>query len=210
MEYRTLGSTGVQVSTHCLGAMMFGGWGNPDRRRLRADHPRGARRRHQLHRHRRRVLGRASPRRSSGKALKGRRDDVVLATKVHGPMGPGPNERGQLAALDHARGRGQPAAPRHGSHRPVPDPPARRGHRRRGDARRADRPAARRARSATSARRRSRAGRSSRRSGRPSGAGSRGSGREQPPYSIFVRQIEHDVLPVAQRYGMGVLVWSPL
>jgi aryl-alcohol dehydrogenase-like predicted oxidoreductase len=32
---------------------------------------------------------------------------------------------------------------------------------------------------------------------------------EQPPYSIFVRQIEHDVLPVAQRYGMGVLVWSP-
>ncbi|HZD78883.1 MAG TPA: aldo/keto reductase, partial [Actinomycetota bacterium] len=33
---------------------------------------------------------------------------------------------------------------------------------------------------------------------------------EQPPYSIFVRQIEHDVLPVAQRYGMGVLVWSPL
>ena len=33
---------------------------------------------------------------------------------------------------------------------------------------------------------------------------------EQPPYSIFVRSIEHDVLPVAQRYGMGVLVWSPL
>ncbi len=33
---------------------------------------------------------------------------------------------------------------------------------------------------------------------------------EQPPYSIFVRGIEHDVLPVAQRHGMGVLVWSPL
>jgi aryl-alcohol dehydrogenase-like predicted oxidoreductase len=33
---------------------------------------------------------------------------------------------------------------------------------------------------------------------------------EQPPYSIFVRHIEHDVLPVAERYGMGVLVWSPL
>jgi aryl-alcohol dehydrogenase-like predicted oxidoreductase len=33
---------------------------------------------------------------------------------------------------------------------------------------------------------------------------------EQPPYSIFVRQIEHDVLPVAEKYGMGVLVWSPL
>ena len=30
MEYRTLGSTGVMVSTHCLGAMMFGAWGNTD------------------------------------------------------------------------------------------------------------------------------------------------------------------------------------
>jgi aryl-alcohol dehydrogenase-like predicted oxidoreductase len=33
---------------------------------------------------------------------------------------------------------------------------------------------------------------------------------EQPPYSIFARAIEMDVLPVAQQYGMGVLVWSPL
>src|SRR5947209_6853664 len=33
---------------------------------------------------------------------------------------------------------------------------------------------------------------------------------EQPPYSIFVRHIELDVLPVTQRYGMGVIAWSPL
>ena len=33
---------------------------------------------------------------------------------------------------------------------------------------------------------------------------------EQPPYSIFVRHIELDVLPVARSYGMGVLIWSPL
>jgi aryl-alcohol dehydrogenase-like predicted oxidoreductase len=33
---------------------------------------------------------------------------------------------------------------------------------------------------------------------------------EQPPYSILVRGIERDVLPVAQRYQMGTLVWSPL
>jgi aryl-alcohol dehydrogenase-like predicted oxidoreductase len=33
---------------------------------------------------------------------------------------------------------------------------------------------------------------------------------EQPPYSIFARGIEADVLPTAQRYGMGVLAWSPL
>ena len=30
MEYRTLGRTGVTVSAHCLGAMMFGAWGNTD------------------------------------------------------------------------------------------------------------------------------------------------------------------------------------
>ena len=30
MEYRTLGGTGLQVSTHCLGTMMFGAWGNTD------------------------------------------------------------------------------------------------------------------------------------------------------------------------------------
>ena len=33
---------------------------------------------------------------------------------------------------------------------------------------------------------------------------------EQPPYSILVRGIEADVLPVCQRYGMGVIPWSPL
>src|ERR1019366_3752674 len=33
---------------------------------------------------------------------------------------------------------------------------------------------------------------------------------EQPPYSILNRSIEREVLPVAQQYGMGVLVWGPL
>ena len=33
---------------------------------------------------------------------------------------------------------------------------------------------------------------------------------EQPPYSILNRGIEREVLPVAQRYGMGTLVWGPL
>jgi aryl-alcohol dehydrogenase-like predicted oxidoreductase len=33
---------------------------------------------------------------------------------------------------------------------------------------------------------------------------------EQPPYSILVRGVENDVLPTAQRYGMGVIPWSPL
>jgi aryl-alcohol dehydrogenase-like predicted oxidoreductase len=33
---------------------------------------------------------------------------------------------------------------------------------------------------------------------------------EQPPYSLLVREIERDVLPTCQRYGMGVIPWSPL
>ncbi|WP_374700880.1 aldo/keto reductase [Rhodococcus globerulus] len=31
---------------------------------------------------------------------------------------------------------------------------------------------------------------------------------EQPPYSLLIRAIEREVLPVAQRYGMGTLVWG--
>ena len=64
MEYRTLGSTGVRVSTHCLGAMMFGAWGNTDVdecvRIVHAALDGGD----QLRRHRRHVLGRCSPKRS--------------------------------------------------------------------------------------------------------------------------------------------------
>jgi aryl-alcohol dehydrogenase-like predicted oxidoreductase len=33
---------------------------------------------------------------------------------------------------------------------------------------------------------------------------------EQPPYSLLVRGIEADVLPVCEKYGMGVIPWSPL
>ena len=33
---------------------------------------------------------------------------------------------------------------------------------------------------------------------------------EQPPYSILTRGIEHDVLPTCQRYGIGVIPYSPL
>ena len=33
---------------------------------------------------------------------------------------------------------------------------------------------------------------------------------EQPPYSLLVREVEKDVLPTAKRYGMGVIPWSPL
>src|SRR5436190_4046721 len=93
MEYRPLGRTGVQVSTYCLGTMMFGAWGEPD------------------HDESIRIIHRAldagvnfvdtadaysagESEEIVGKALEGRRDDVVLATKVHFPMGDGPNRGG--------------------------------------------------------------------------------------------------------------------
>src|SRR5436309_13469876 len=93
MEYRTLGTTGVKVSALCLGAMMFGEWGNTDREECL------------------RMVDQAldagvnfvdtadvySDGRSEeivGEALRGRRERVVLATKVHGAMGDDPNQQG--------------------------------------------------------------------------------------------------------------------
>src|SRR5881396_2538522 len=93
MKYRTLGRTGVQVSKLCLGTMMFGAWGNPD------------------HDDSIRIIHRAldaginfvdtadvyssgESEEIVGKALAGRRDTVVLATKFHGAMGDDPNQRG--------------------------------------------------------------------------------------------------------------------
>src|ERR671925_1093822 len=94
MELRTLGRTGVKVSPLCLGAMMFGAWGETDhdesiriiRRALdaginfidTAD-----------------VYSRGESEEIVGKALAdGKREQVVLATKVHGRMGDGPNQQG--------------------------------------------------------------------------------------------------------------------
>src|SRR4051812_34094324 len=94
MEYRELGSTGVQVSPFCLGAMMFGAWGN-------TDHDESIR---IIHRaldaginfvDTADVYARGESEEIVGKALQGRRDSVVLATKVHGSMDDDdPNMRG--------------------------------------------------------------------------------------------------------------------
>lgn len=112
MQYRRLGKTGLIVSRLCLGAMTFGGAATPpydkvgglslaDTDRLvgtaldaginfidTAD-----------------VYANGESERLLGEVLQGRRDDVVLATKYHAPMGKGPNDAGQsrlytLRALD--------------------------------------------------------------------------------------------------------------
>ena len=93
MQYRSLGDTGVQVSTICLGTMMFGGINNADHDNCvdiihtgldaginfvdTAD-----------------VYSQGESEEIVGKALKGRRDDVVLATKFQGNMGDERNHRG--------------------------------------------------------------------------------------------------------------------
>jgi aryl-alcohol dehydrogenase-like predicted oxidoreductase len=94
MEQRHLGSTGVSVSKLCLGAMMFGDWGTKD-------HDESIR---IIHRaldagitfvDTADVYSHGESEEIVGQALAGgRRDDVVLATKVHSPMDEDPNHRG--------------------------------------------------------------------------------------------------------------------
>ena len=94
MEQRTLGRTGVHVSSLCLGAMMFGAWGEPD-------HDAGIA---IIHRaldaginfiDTADVYSRGESEEIVGKALSGgRRENVVLATKFHGTMGEDSNQAG--------------------------------------------------------------------------------------------------------------------
>ena len=93
MRMRTLGGTGIKVSPYCLGAMMFGAWGNPDHedsiRIIHAALDGGINFVDTAD-----VYSAGESEEIVGKALRGRRDDVVLATKAHSPMGEDPNMRG--------------------------------------------------------------------------------------------------------------------
>src|SRR5262245_27938834 len=96
MEYRSLGRTGIQVSPLCLGAMMFGAWGEPDHdmsvKTIHAALDSGINFIDTAD-----VYSQGESEVIVGKALAdGRRDDVVLATMVHGQMGSSgdPNHRG--------------------------------------------------------------------------------------------------------------------
>jgi len=93
MHHRPLGRTGVQVSNLCLGTMMFGAWGNTDHddsiRIIHAALDAGVNFIDTAD-----VYSAGESEEIVGKALKGRRDDVVLATKFFMPMGEDPNRRG--------------------------------------------------------------------------------------------------------------------
>ena len=209
MELRELGRTGVSVSPLCLGTMMFGAWGN-------TDHDDSIR---IIHRaldaginfvDTADVYARGESEEIVGKALKGgRRDHVVLATKVHGKMGDDPNEFGNsrrwiVREVENSLRRlGTDWIDLYQIHRPEPDTDVDETLAALSDLIRAGK--IRYAGSSTF----------------PAGqiveaqwvAERRGRERfvtEQPPYSILVRGVESDVLPTCRRHGMGVIPWSPL
>jgi aryl-alcohol dehydrogenase-like predicted oxidoreductase len=97
MSYRPLGGTGIEVSVHCLGTMMFGAIGNPDHddcaRIIHAALDQGINFVDTAD-----MYSAGESEEITGKALRGRRDDVVLATKVHFPMGEGPGRGGNSRA----------------------------------------------------------------------------------------------------------------
>ncbi len=203
-----LGRTGVSVSPLCLGAMMFGAWGNPD-------HEESIR---IIHRaldaginfiDTADVYSQGESEEIVGKALAGRRDDVVLATKFHGTMGEDPNRRGNsrrwiVQEVEASLRRlGTDWIDLYQVHRPEPGTDIDETLGALTDLVRAGK--IRYFGSSTFP---------------PSAiveaqwvADRRGRERfvcEQPPYSMLVRGVEAEVLPTCERYGMGVIPWSPL
>jgi aryl-alcohol dehydrogenase-like predicted oxidoreductase len=208
MHYRSLGGTGIEVSAHCLGAMMFGAVGNPD-------HDECVRIIHAALDHGINFVDTADMYSAGeseqivGKALRGRRDDVVLATKVHFPMGEGRNRGGNsrrwiLTEVEESLRRLQTDwIDLYQVHRPDHTTDIEETLSVLSDLVHAGKVRAFGC-SAFPAEEIVEAHQVSER---------RGLLRfrtEQPPYSLLSRGIETSVLPVCQRYGMGVLVWSPL
>jgi aryl-alcohol dehydrogenase-like predicted oxidoreductase len=202
MEYRTLGRTGVKVSPFCLGAMMFGAWGE-------TDHDEAIR---IIHRaldaginfiDTADVYSRGESEEIVGKALAGgRRDNVILATKVHGRMGDDPNEFGNTRLWivreveNSLRRLGTDWIDLYQIHRPEPDTDIDETLGALTDLVRAGKV-------------------------RYLGSSTFPASQiveaqwvrfvcEQPPYSLLNRGVEADVLPTCLRHGMGVISWSPL
>jgi aryl-alcohol dehydrogenase-like predicted oxidoreductase len=208
MELRNLGTIGVKVSPLCLGAMMFGAWGERDHDKSAAI----------IHRaldaginfiDTADVYSRGESEEIVGKALKGRRDHVVLATKVHGSMGDDPNEFGNsrrwiVREVENSLRRlGTDWIDLYQIHRPEPDTDidetlgALTDLVRDGKVRYVGSstfPASAIVEAQWTAHRRNRERFVT----------------EQPPYSVLVRGVEEDVLPTCRRHGMGVIPWSPL
>lgn len=208
MKRRILGGTGISVSEYALGAMMFGAWGN-------RDHDESVR---IIHRaldaginfvDTADVYSQGESEEIVGKALKGRRDAVVLATKGHSAMGEDPNSSGNSrrwltrAVENSLRRLNTDWIDLYQVHRPDPHTDIDETLSVLSDLVRAGKvraighstfPAEQIVEAQWTAERR----------------GHVRFRTEQPPYSILARGAEGSVLPTAQRYGMGVLTWGPL
>ena len=218
MEYRNLGRSGLKVSPLCLGTMMLGRWGNTDETACVR----------MVHRaldaginfvDTANIYSQGESEEIVGKALAGRRQEVVLATKVWGPMGPGPNQRGlsrkaiQEQCEASLRRLGTDVIDLYQIHRPDPETPweetlaalddlVRQGKVRYLGCSTNHQEVAGQKRLAAwelveslwIAERH---------------------GWErfvalQPPYSMLRRTMEAELFPACQRFGLGTLVWSPL
>ncbi|MGW4123962.1 aldo/keto reductase [Nocardia sp. NPDC004711] len=207
-SFRYLGRTGVLVSPLTLGAMNFGAWAN-------GDHDDAVRIIHRALDSGINVIDTADVYSQGeseeivGKALAGRRDDVVLASKFHGQVGNSPNSRGNSrrwivrAVEDSLRRLRTDHLDLYQAHRPDPDVPLEETLRALDDL-------------VTAGKIRYHGTTTfephqlveaqwiatDRNLRRPA--------TEQPPYSILARAAERATLPLAEQYGLGVLTWSPL
>jgi aryl-alcohol dehydrogenase-like predicted oxidoreductase len=209
MKYRTLGRTGIKVSPYCLGAMMFGAvGGNPDHgdsiRIIHKALDAGINFIDTADRY-----GQGASEEIVGKALKGRRDNIVVATKVNNPMGDDPNQQGNsrrwlIREVEASLRRLQTDhIDLYLIHRPSSETDIEETLSALTDLIRAGKvlaigsstfPASDIVEAQWVAERRALARFRV----------------EQPPYSILSRSIEREVLPVCEKHGMGVMVWSPL
>ncbi len=212
MEYRSLGRTGVQVSAACLGTMTFGwhpeDWGSEEEPSLRiaakaldlginffdcAD-----------------VYARGVSETILGKALKGKRDKLVLATKCHGRMSDddpnawGNSRRHVIEACEASLKRLQTDwIDLYQLHRPQPAIPIDETLRALDDLIRAGK--VRYAGTSTFA-----AWQLCEAHYVAKSLGLNGFVSEQPPYNLLDRRAERELLPFCRTYGWAVVPWSPL
>ncbi len=207
MEYRNLGRAGVKVSPLCLGTMNFGG-PTPEADAVRIIHTAMDAGINFIDTAN--VYNQGVSEQITGKALlQGKRDQVVLATKVHGPMGEGPNERGN--SRYHIMQQAEASLRRlqtdridlYQLHRPDPNTPMDEQLSALTDLVRQGKilyigtstfPACTLCESLWL-------------------SDTHNFERfvsEQPPYNILCRSIEKEVLPFCRKYGFAVLPWSPL
>ncbi|NBM15938.1 aldo/keto reductase [Streptomyces sp. GC420] len=208
MKRRILGGTGISVSEYALGAMMFGAWGNRDHddsvRIVHAALDAGINLVDTAD-----IYSAGESEEIVGKALKGRREEVVLATKFRSAMGEDPNQAGgsrryiMRAVEDSLRRLDTDYIDLYQIHRPDPQTDIDETLSALSDLVRSGKvraigsssfPADRIVEAQWTAERR----------------GHVRFRTEQPPYSILARGIEGTVLPAVQRYGMGTLTWGPL